>query len=171
MLNSEEDAYDAAQEAVLSIVRNLPKFSQQAAFSTWAYRIAVNACLDEIAKRKRRPLLRLGKKDGEKADAGDLIPATASDTADIAAARVDVQTALATLPDEFRVAVILRDQGELSYGEIAELLEVPVGTVRSRISRGRAELAEKLRAEPNGVSESLNDKASTATTQPPKLQP
>ena len=115
--------------------------------------------------------MRLGKKDGEKTDAGDLIPATASDTADIAAARVDVQTALATLPDEFRVAVILRDQGELSYGEIAELLEVPVGTVRSRISRGRAELAEKLRAEPNGVSESLNDKASTATTQPPKPQP
>ena len=152
MLNSEEDACDAAQEAVLSIVRNLPKFSQQSAFSTWAYRIAVNACLDEIAKRKRRPLLTLGGRRGEKAgaEATDPISSAAdpSDTAESAAARVDVQAALATLRDEFRVAVVLRDQGELSYEEIAELLDVPIGTVRSRIARGRAELAERLATEP-----------------------
>lgn len=165
MLNSEEDACDAAQEAVLSVVRNLPKFSQQAAFSTWAHRIAVNACLDEIAKRKRRPLLRLGRKNGgrsvEHDEGGDPVAsaAAASDTAETAAARVDVQTALATLPDEFRVAVVLRDQGEFSYAEIAEMLDVPVGTVRSRIARGRAELSERLTekptGEPNGGSESL----------------
>lgn len=165
MLNSEEDACDAAQEAVLSVVRNLPKFSQQAAFSTWAHRIAVNACLDEIAKRKRRPLLRLGRKSGgrgsERHEGGDPVAsaAAASDTAETAAARVDVQTALATLPDEFRVAVVLRDQGEFSYAEIAEMLDVPVGTVRSRIARGRAELSERLAekptGEPNSGSESL----------------
>ena len=165
MLNSEEDACDAAQEAVLSIVRNLPKFSSKAAFPTWAYRIAVNACLDEISKRKRRPLLRLGRKGGERSGEQDgesdpiASAAAASDTAETAAARVDVQTALADLTDEFRVAVVLRDQGELSYAEIAELLDVPVGTVRSRIARGRAELAErlaeKLTGEPNGGSESL----------------
>ena len=152
MLNSEEDACDAAQEAVLSIVRNLPKFSRQAAFSTWAYRIAVNACLDEIAKRKRRPLLTLGGRRGEKAGAEETDPVSSaadpSDTAESAVARVDVQAALATLRDEFRVAVVLRDQGEMSYEEIAELLDVPIGTVRSRIARGRAELAEKLAAEP-----------------------
>ena len=152
MFNSEEDACDAAQEAVLSIVRNLPKFSGQAAFSTWAYRIAVNACLDEIAKRKRRPLLTLGWRRGEKAGAEATDPvlsaADPSDTAESAAARVDVQAALADLREEFRVAVVLRDQGELSYEEIAELLDVPIGTVRSRIARGRAELAEKLAAEP-----------------------
>ena len=152
MFNSEEDACDAAQEAVLSIVRNLPKFSQQAAFSTWAYRIAVNACLDEIAKRKRRPLLTLGWRRGEKAGAEATGPVLSapdpSDTAETAAARVDVQAALAGLREEFRVAVVLRDQGELSYEEIAELLDVPIGTVRSRIARGRAELAEKLAAEP-----------------------
>ena len=151
MFNSEEDACDAAQEAVLSIVRNLPKFSQQAAFSTWAYRIAVNACLDEIAKRKRRPLLTLGWRRGEKAGADETDPVLSapdpSDTAETAAARVDVQAALADLREEFRVAVVLRDQGELSYEEIAELLDVPIGTVRSRIARGRAELAEKLAAE------------------------
>ena len=151
MFNSEEDACDAAQEAVLSIVQNLPKFSQQAAFSTWAYRIAVNACLDEIAKRKRRPLLTLGGRRDEKAGAEATDPvlsaADPSDTAETAAARVDVQAALADLREEFRVAVVLRDQGELSYEEIAELLDVPIGTVRSRIARGRAELAEKLAAE------------------------
>ena len=181
MLNSEEDACDAAQEAVLSIVRNLPKFSQQAAFSSWAHRIAVNACLDEIAKRRRRPLLRLGRKSGgqsggrsgEQDEGGYPVAsaATASDTSETAAARVDVQTALATLPDEFRVAVVLRDQGEFSYAEIAEMLDVPVGTVRSRIARGRAELSERLTekptGEPNGGSESLkvyNRKAKTRKT-------
>ena len=148
MLGSEEDACDAAQEAVLAIVRNLPKFSGQAAFSTWAYRIAVNACLDEIAKRKRRPLLTLGgEKAGAEAKDPILSAADPSDTAESAAARVDVQAALADLREEFRVAVVLRDQGELSYEEIAELLDVPIGTVRSRIARGRAELAEKLAAE------------------------
>ena len=161
MLNSEEDACDAAQEAVLSIVRNLSKFSQQAAFSTWAYRIAVNACLDEISKRKRRPLLHLGGKGGSQGERSDPVSSASapSDTAEAAAARVDVQTALATLPEEFRVAVVLRDQGELSYAEIAEMLDVPVGTVRSRIARGRAELTERLTekptGEPNGGSESL----------------
>ena len=161
MLNSEEDACDAAQEAVLSIVRNLSKFSQQAAFSTWAYRIAVNACLDEISKRKRRPLLHLGGKGGSQGERSDPVSSAAapSDAAEAAAARVDVQTALATLPEEFRVAVVLRDQGELSYAEIAEMLDVPVGTVRSRIARGRAELTERLTekptGEPNGGSESL----------------
>lgn len=175
MLDSEEDACDAAQEAVVSIVQNLPKFSQQAAFSTWAYRIAVNACLDEISKRKRRPLLSLGWRRGEKTDAEETDPvlsaADPSDTAESAAARVDVQTALATLQDEFRVAVVLRDQGELSYAEIAELLDVPIGTVRSRIARGRAELSERLgkdpkqdqgSREPNEESEGLNDRAENA---------
>lgn len=172
ILNSEEDACDTAQEAVLSLVRNLPKFSQQAAFSTWAYRITVNACLDEIAKRKRRPLLRLGKKDkeqgGEKGSDPIASAASSADTAETAAVRVDVQTALKTLPDEFRVAVVLRDQGELSYAEIAELLDVPVGTVRSRIARGRAELAEKLTEkpieEPNGSSKGLKAYTSKAKT-------
>lgn len=176
MLNSEEDACDAAQEAVLSIVRNLPKFSSEAAFPTWAYRIAVNACLDEISKRKRRPLLRLGRKDGERSDEQD--KEAASDTAETAAARVDVQTALADLTDEFRVAVVLRDQGELSYAEIAELLDVPVGTVRSRIARGRAELAERLAenlaGEPNGGSESLKvntSKKGTSKNRPTPNRP
>ena len=175
MFNSEEDACDAAQEAVLSIVRNLPKFSQQAAFSTWAYRIAVNACLDEIAKRKRRPLLTLGWRRGEKAGADETDPVLSapdpSDTAETAAARVDVQAALVDLREEFRVAVVLRDQGEFSYEEIAELLDVPIGTVRSRIARGRAELAKKLAAEPqqkqasgepNERSESLKDRSEKA---------
>lgn len=167
MLGSEEDACDAAQEAVLSIVKNLPKFSRQSAFSTWAYRIAANACLDEIAKRKRRPLLTLGTEQGG-AEAMDPISSAAdsSDTGETAATRLDIQAALAALREEFRVAVVLRDQGELSYEEIAELLDVPIGTVRSRIARGRAELAEKLKAKPqqkqtsrelNQEPRSLND--------------
>jgi len=181
MFNSEEDACDAAQEAVLSIVQNLPKFSQQAAFSTWAYRIAVNACLDEIAKRKRRPLLTLGGRRGEKAGAEATDPVSSaadpSDIAETAAARVDVQAALATLREEFRVAVVLRDQGDLSYEEIAELLDVPIGTVRSRIARGRAELAERLESkpqqaqasgEPNQEQGSLNEEQAEDTFAPGK---
>ena len=176
MLGSEEDACDAAQEAVLSIVRNLPKFSQQAAFSTWAYRIAANACLDEIAKRKRRPLVTLGGEQGG-SEAMDPISSAAdpADTAETAAARLDIQAALAALREEFRVAVVLRDQGELSYEEIAKLLDVPIGTVRSRIARGRAELAERLKekpqqkqasGEPNQKQRSLNEERAESPSAP-----
>jgi RNA polymerase sigma-70 factor (ECF subfamily) len=133
---NDADADDATQEALIAIVRGLPRFDQRAAFGTWAYRVATNACLDELRRRGRRP-----RPDP---DAFAAVPAPGSDPGDVVGARLDVDAALATLPIEFRVAVVLRDLCALDYAEIAEVLDIPAGTVRSRIARGRAQLAAHL---------------------------
>lgn len=159
MLRHEEDASDAAQEVFVSIVRNLGSFSGQAAFSTWAYRIAVNVCKDEFARRKSRAVVSsdvLGAGTGGGGDVGEVVAGTGTGAAvgagssasspagEVAETVVEVQTALAQLPEQYRAALVLREQAGLSYEQISELLEVPVGTVRSRIARGRAELAKLL---------------------------
>ena len=130
------------QEAVLAIVRGLPRFDGRAAFSTWSYRVATNACLDELRRRGRRPVPTAPEPDdrGAATHPLDRSPALADAEAD----RLEVDAALATLPPEFRAAVVLRDLCQLDYAEIAETLGIPPGTVRSRIARGRAALAERL---------------------------
>jgi RNA polymerase sigma-70 factor (ECF subfamily) len=136
------DADDATQEAVMAIVRGLSRFDGRASFSTWSYRVATNACLDELRRRGRRPVP-VEPDPADRGDAGtpvDLSPAVADHVAD----RLEVDAALATLPPEFRAAVVLRDLCQLDYAEIAETLDIPPGTVRSRIARGRAALADHL---------------------------
>jgi RNA polymerase sigma-70 factor (ECF subfamily) len=140
---NDADAQDACQEALIAIVRGLDGFDGRSAFGTWAYRVATNACLDELRRRRRRP---------EPVDADDRAAAPPGsgelwpDAAEAVATRADVDAALATLAPEFRVAVVLRDLCGLSYEEIAEVVGVPPGTVRSRISRGRAALVPLLSA-------------------------
>ena len=131
-----EDALDATQEAMIAIARGITRFDGRAAFSTWCYRIATNAALDELRRTRRRPV-------PAHPDAPEPV-ATAPGPDDVVAARLDVDAALQHVPEEFRVAVVLRDLCDLDYAEIAEVLEIPPGTVRSRISRGRAILVERL---------------------------
>jgi RNA polymerase sigma-70 factor (ECF subfamily) len=131
-----EDALDATQEAMIAIARGITRFDGRAAFSTWCYRIATNAALDELRRTRRRPV-------PTHPDAPEPV-AAASDPDDIVAARLDVDAALQQVPEEFRAAVVLRHLCDLDYAEIAEVLEIPPGTVRSRISRGRAILVERL---------------------------
>jgi RNA polymerase sigma-70 factor (ECF subfamily) len=138
---NDDDALDATQEALIAIVRGLPRFDGRAKFSTWAYRIATNACLDELRRRKRRPVVGLPEHDGVVIDPVD--PST-PDPGDALGDRDEVDTALGRLAPDFRVAVVLRDLCQLDYAEIAEVLEIPAGTVRSRIARGRAQLADLL---------------------------
>ena len=138
---NETDALDATQEALIAIVRGLPRFDGRAKFSTWAYRIATNACLDELRRRKRRPIVGLPDHDGTPIE---LVDPAAPDPADAVGDRDEVDTALAALAPDFRAAVVLRDLCQLDYAEIAEVLEIPAGTVRSRIARGRAQLADLL---------------------------
>jgi RNA polymerase sigma-70 factor (ECF subfamily) len=158
---SDADAADASQDAMVAIVRGIGSFSGASRFSTWVYRVAVNASLDELRRRRRRPLL---------GDGGDLatltdgsaqaalpspgpsspgwsspgLSAPAPAGPDAAADRVDIDAALRQLPHDFRAAVVLRDLCGLDYAEIAAVLELPAGTVRSRIARGRAALAGVL---------------------------
>lgn len=139
---NDADAADATQEAMMAIVRGLARFDGRSAFSTWSYRVATNACLDELRRRKRRPAPSLVDEHDGWADRHNDDPAPAFD--DQLADRDRLQVALNELPEEFRVPVVLRDCGGLDYAEIAETLGIPPGTVRSRIARGRSKLAESL---------------------------
>ena len=144
LAGNDADALDATQEALIAIVRGLPRFDGRARFTTWAYRVATNACLDELRRRSRRP--RLGLPDEELAER----PGRSAPVADAVAARLDVDAALARLAPDQRTAVVLRDLCTLDYAEIAEVLDIPIGTVRSRIARGRAQLADLLSGNPEG---------------------
>jgi len=135
------DADDAAQEAMIRVVRNIHKFDGRSAFGTWVYRIATNTALDELRKRKRRPQFHVVDDDG---DAPEPTDEFAHRHIDDVADRITIDAALADLPEEFKAAVVMRDVGDLDYAEIAAALDIPVGTVKSRIARGRRMLVEKL---------------------------
>lgn len=139
MTGREEDARDATQEAFLMALRKLSSFRGEAAFTTWMHRVTVNACYDVLRKRQRTPVV----------DASDHEYAgpAAPDHADATALALDVQRALATVPDDFRAVLILHDVQDLPYEEIAAILDVPVGTVKSRLHRGRVSLARALSGE------------------------
>jgi RNA polymerase sigma-70 factor (ECF subfamily) len=142
-----EDALDATQEALIAVTRGLHRYDGRSLFTTWLYRVATNAALDELRRRKRRP---------EPVELSDERPvaggAAGRAVESVVAARLDVDAALAGLSPEFRAAVVLRDLCDLDYAEIAEVLDVPIGTVRSRIARGRAAIADQLR-EPDAPPE------------------
>lgn len=134
MLGRGEDARDATQDAFVACYRNLDRFRGDALFSTWLHRIAVNACYDLL--RKRRPETSL---DDEAAPE----PATV-DHADRAVAQADVQRALLTVPPEFRAVLVMFELQDMAVDQIAAALDVPVGTVKSRLHRGRAALGRAL---------------------------
>jgi RNA polymerase sigma-70 factor (ECF subfamily) len=133
-----DDAYDATQQALLAITRSVDRYDGRAAFTTWSHRIAVNAALDEVRRSRRRAVP--ASDHLEHTD----IAAPRAVGPDRVADRLDLEAALAALPEDYRVAVVLRDVGDLDYAEIAATLGIPIGTVRSRIARGRAALATAL---------------------------
>lgn len=134
------DAHDLVQEVLLRVRKGLASY-QPGSFEGWLWRITRNAFLDEVRKRNRRPTAPLP----DEIDRWDI---ATSDSADLEFDRLslgdDIQKALLELPIEFREAVILCDVVGLSYEEIADAVAVPVGTVRSRIHRGRRQLRELL---------------------------
>ena len=131
-------AYDATQHALIAIARSVARFDGRAAFTTWSHRIAVNAAVDEVRRARRRAVPASDHLERHDVAAPRAIgPERVVD-------RLDLEAALAALPDEFRVAVVLRDVADLDYAAIAETLGVPIGTVRSRIAHGRAALAAAL---------------------------
>lgn len=149
------DAEDATQNAMIAIVRGLDRYDGRAEFSTWAYRVATNACMDELRRRARRPTpVQLEHDDTDAAvGPGRSVRANARighdpiDPAEFVVRSEQqgrLQLALEALEESFRVPVVLRDVADMDYAEIGELLGLPPGTVRSRISRGRAKLASIL---------------------------
>jgi RNA polymerase sigma-70 factor (ECF subfamily) len=140
LTGNDTDAADATQETLLAVVRGLRGFDGRSRFGTWSYRIAVNASLDELRRRRRRPEPGLDEAWPVAPPGGVQDSSAASDQ------RLDIDAALGQLPPEFRAAVVLRDLCGLDYAEIATILDIPPGTVRSRIARGRRALVPLLAA-------------------------
>lgn len=143
MLGNREDALDCAQEAMLRIWRAMGTYKKQASFSTWSYRIATNTCLDLLRRKKVRPSISL---DGL-AEAGYL-PADSQTgpeaMAESSARKQALERGIASLPEDLRAAIVLRDIQGFSYEEVAEVLRTPLGTVKSRINRAREKLRKLL---------------------------
>jgi RNA polymerase sigma factor (sigma-70 family) len=142
LTGNDADAQDLVQEVLLRVRRGLTTY-RPGSLEAWLSRITTNAFLDETRRRKRRPSEPLPD-DPDRVLVGGDDAATALASATISD---DVQDALRALPDEYRAAVVLCDVVGLPYGEIADQLGVPVGTVRSRIHRGRALLRSALAEE------------------------
>ncbi len=139
MTGREEDAKDATQDAFLSALRKLKGFRGEAAFTTWMHRVTVNACYDLLRKRQRAPLLH------EREDDGPPRPEPAApDHAEAVELSIDVRHALLSVPEDFRAVLILCDVQDLAYEDAAAALEIPIGTVKSRLHRGRVALARAL---------------------------
>lgn len=144
MCKNREDAQDCLQEAMLRVFRSIGTFKGESAFATWAYRITMNTCLDEIRRKKKSRdtsmdvLLDQGWSPPDTS-------ATPEKKAMQGELHRNLSRAINDLPEDMRSAVILRDIHGCSYEEIAQTLNVNVGTVKSRISRARERLREKIR--------------------------
>jgi len=146
MLPNSQDAEDISQEVIIKVYKNLAYCKTAASFKSWLFRIIHNTCIDEIRKRKGRATLSLDQSPG---DGYIENPALKDDTTpESEFLRKDmsekVQKAINELPSDYKAVIVMRDLSGLSYEEIAYALELNMGTVKSRIARGRKKLMEVL---------------------------
>ena len=147
-LRRPEEVEDVAQEAFIKAYRALPRFRGQSAFYTWLYRIAVNAAKNHLASAARKP--QAVEIEGDGANLGDAVEALRDeDDPEGALRQAELQAAITdaieALPNELRLALTLREFDGLSYAQIAEIMDCPVGTVRSRIFRARESVDRRIR--------------------------
>ena len=140
LTGNDDDAQDLVQDVLLRVRRGLETY-RPGSLEGWLSRITTNAFLDDVRRRRRRPV------DALPDDPDRAVPPAAAADEQLAAASLsdDVQAALARLSEDYRAAVVMCDVVGLSYEEIADALDIPVGTVRRRIHRGRRQLREVLR--------------------------
>ncbi len=148
-LNDYEEAVDLAQETFVRVYFAIERYHTEYAFSTYIYRIATNLAISEIRKRKRRRLISLtGLFQFDNEDAQDFNPPDEKSLPDENLIESEqnqtIARAIATLPEKYRAPIVLRDIEGRSYEEIAQILELGLGTTKSRISRARGLLREKL---------------------------
>jgi RNA polymerase sigma-70 factor (ECF subfamily) len=149
MLGNYDDACDIAQEVFIRAFRSIKDFREQALFSTWIYKIATNACLDELRRRKNRVFISIDEE--VKLEEGDLKRQIEDDkpSPDIEVEqnemREEINKAISELSEEHRVVIVLRDIQGFTYEEIAKITKCPEGTVKSRINRARQALKEILK--------------------------
>jgi RNA polymerase sigma-70 factor (ECF subfamily) len=138
IMRQREAALDAVQETFITVFRKAHMYNGESAFSTWLYRVATNTCYDQLRKQKRR-------RTEAVPEGRDPADARSQDEFVAIELRPDLTVALANLPEEFRSAVVLSDVEGLPLGEVAVVLDIPIGTVKSRVFRGRKLLAKNLR--------------------------
>jgi RNA polymerase sigma-70 factor (ECF subfamily) len=146
-LRDPEDVQDVTQEAFIKAFRALPRFRGESAFYTWLYRIAINTAKNHIVARGRRPPgVDVEVEEAEYFDGGDALRDLENPEASMARDELSaaIDEAIAALPDDLRSAVTLREFDGLTYEQIAEIMECPVGTVRSRIFRAREAIDKRI---------------------------
>ena len=142
--NNLEQAEDVVQDTLIKLYTHANYYKNVAKFSTWIFTIAKNNALTELRKNKRKRTDSLHSDDGRFLDIGSKEESLESRVQNEIA--VDqLNKFLDEIPENFRIAVVLRDFQELSYDEISKILEIPIGTIKSRINRGRIQLAEKMK--------------------------
>ena len=156
VLGDADAAADVAQDTFLTVLRKIDGFRGEAAFTTWLHRVAVNACYDELRRKQRRPMLHVAADDGREHEPGPPVP----DHADEVAGARDAAWALTRIPEEFRVALVLADVHDLAYEQIAQVLDVPIGTVKSRVHRGRLALGKAMNLGPDDREPDAGSRAS-----------
>ena len=147
MLNNSEDAADMTQEAFIKAYNSLSGFRGDSKFSVWLTRIVSNLCLDFMRSRNRRPTVSLSMEDEDGEDVQLDIADTSQSPEQLlerSLTRESVRRGLQSLPEDYREILLLREIQGLSYDEIAAALDIEVGTVKSRIFRGRKKLCDYL---------------------------
>ena len=142
-----ELSQDIAQEAFIKAYRAIPRFRGDSAFYTWMYRIAVNTAKNYLAAQRRRPMdIELDLQDPEQYDLHAKLKETDTPEGVVLSNELKetVERAIAALPEDLRTAIVLRELEGMSYEEIAQTMECPVGTVRSRIFRARDAIGRKV---------------------------
>ncbi len=148
-LRDQDEVLDVTQEAFIRAYRALPRFRGDSQFYTWLYRIAINTAKNYLVSRSRRPPdSDIDVNEGEFQDNSAVLRDIESPESALATEQLEkvIYQAIANLPDELKVAVTLREFEGLSYEEIAEVMECPVGTVRSRIFRAREVIEKRIAA-------------------------
>lgn len=149
MIRDQAEVEDVVQEAFIKAYRALPNFRNESAFYTWLYRIGINTAKNYLVAMGRRPraVPEIEVEDAENFEDGDELRTIDTPETELMSKQVakTVNETVASLPEELRTAITLREIDGLSYEEIATLMNCPIGTVRSRIFRARESIAEKLR--------------------------
>lgn len=147
IMGNEEDAKDMAQESFIKIFKYIKNFRMDSSFSTWMYRIVMNTCKDELRKKKLKVISidkTIDTGDGSMQMDIEDSSRTPEQLLESKETSEEVQNALLQISENNRIVVVLRDIKGFSYSEISEIIDVPVGTIKSRINRGRQELKEIL---------------------------
>ncbi len=149
MIRDPAEVEDVAQEAFIKAYRALPQFRGDSAFYTWLYRIAVNTARNWQAAQARRPTSpdTVQTEDGETFSQIDNLSDISTPESQLASRQIveTVNAAMQALPEELRTAIVLREIEGMSYEDIAQAMDCPIGTVRSRIFRAREAIAAQLR--------------------------